>query len=209
MKKYNKIQQYDEEAEQERGIEETERLMKRENKGIDKDFKEAEESLREALKEAERIALKQVQEEVDKLIDSTGVKIKATPAFVRRILSSIVKHVKGIYFISNTDIEEKINQQEITYEDCKRELRQCVLFNYWSLRSVASRFSAAAGLRTRVFARLAVREATSNGAAPGARRSRVRGPFGAPFVSRKFDAAKNRQVKKSYKLMGKNKISHR
>jgi|SRR6185437_861377 len=184
MKKYNKLQ-YDEEAEQEQGIEATERLMKRENKGIDKDFKEAEESLKGTLREAERIALKQVQEEVDKLIDSAGVKIKVTPAFIRRILSSIVKHVKGIYFISNTDIEEKINRQEITYEDCKRELRQCVLFNYWSLQKFKTHLKL-----NRVCEEQAKRLFKED----------------QNLKDRSVENL-NRQVEKAYKLMGKNKVS--
>jgi len=119
-------------------IEKTEKSMRKENKELDKDLKEAEEELKRALKKAEKKALKQVQKEIDKLLDSTGVKVKTNPAFIRRTLSNIVKHVKEIYFISDTNIEEKINQQEITYEDCRRELRQCVLFNYWSLKKFKS-----------------------------------------------------------------------
>ena len=184
MKKRNKIQ-YDEETEQERGIKKTQRLMERDHKGIDKDFKEAEESLKETLGEAERIALKQVQGEIDKLIDSTGAKIKVTPAFIRRVLSNIVKHIKGIYFISDADIEEKINRQEITYEDCKRELRQCVLFNYWSLQKFKTHLKL-----DRVCGEQAKRlfEEDQN------------------LKDRSVENL-NRQVEKAYKLMGKNKIS--
>jgi hypothetical protein len=161
--------------------------MKRDNKGLDKDFKEAEESLKEALGEAERIALKQVQGEVDKLIDSTGVKIKVTPAFIRKVLSSIVKHVKGIYFISNADIEEKINCQEISYEDCKRELRQCVLFNYWSLQKFKTHLKLSKVCREQ--AKKLIEEDRN-------------------LKDRSVENL-NRQVEKAYKLTGKNKVNHR
>jgi len=75
------------------------------------------------------VALGQVQEEVDKLLSSFGVKAKINPIIIRKVLSNIVKHIKEIYF-SSVDIQEKIAREEITYEDCRRELRQCILFNY-------------------------------------------------------------------------------
>lgn len=120
--------------EQKKGIEKSLERMKNTHKGLEEDFKDAEESLRGAVEEAEQIALKKVQEEVDKLFSSTGVRARIDPKIVRKVLSSIVKHVKGIYFANLSDIQEKIAKKEVTYEDCQRELRQCVLFNYWSMK---------------------------------------------------------------------------
>ena len=115
--------------EQERGIRIAEEKIKSSEKGIDKELKQAEKDLKESLKEAEQVALGQVQEEVDKLLSSFGVKAKINPIIIRKVLSNIVKHIKEIYF-SSVDIQEKIACGEITYDDCRRELRQCVLFNY-------------------------------------------------------------------------------
>jgi len=113
---------------QERGIRVAGEELKKTYKEIDKDLKSAEAELKKTLKKAEQVALKKVQEEVDKLLSSVGVKAKIDPTIIRKVLSNIVKHIKEIYFSS--DIEEKIARQEITYEDCQRELRQCVLLNY-------------------------------------------------------------------------------
>jgi len=115
--------------EQERGIRMAEEKIKKSEKGIDKELKQAEKELKESLKEAEQVALRQVQEEVDELLSSVGVKAKINPTIIRKVLSNIVKHIKEIYF-SSVDIQEKIARGEVTYEDCRRELRQCVLFNY-------------------------------------------------------------------------------
>jgi len=129
--KYNKTHAANEQEywEQERGIRIAEEKIKKSEKGIDEELKQAEKDLKEALKEAEQVALRQVQEEVDKLLNSFGVKAKINPTIIRKVLSNIVKHIKEIYF-SSVDVQEKIAHGEITYEDCRRELRQCILFNY-------------------------------------------------------------------------------
>lgn len=115
-------------------IKETNRGAKKNYEKLGGNLEEAEQELKESLKKAEQIALKQVQKEVDTLLGSVGVKAKIDPTIIRKVLSSIVKHIKDIYFGSDKEIEGKIARQEITYEDCKRELRLCVLFNYWSMK---------------------------------------------------------------------------
>jgi hypothetical protein len=104
--------------------------MKKSYREVERDFKEAERELREALDEAQQIALKQVQAEIDKLFISNEIKAKISPIFIRKILSNIVKHIKEIYFNSEAELKERINKQEINYDDCQRELRQSTLFNY-------------------------------------------------------------------------------
>lgn len=115
-------------------IKQTNERVKESYEKLGGNMEEAEQELKKSLKKAEQVALKQVQKEVDILLSSAGVKAKINPTIIRKVLSSIVKHVKEIYFSSNKEIEEKLVRQEITYEDCRRELRLCVLFNYWGMK---------------------------------------------------------------------------
>ena len=106
--------------------------LKQSYKGIEQDLKVAEQDLKVALKEAEQLVLSQAREEVKKVFSSAEVKAKIEP-IIKKILPGILHHIKKTFFTS--EVQAKINQrQEIFPKDYKREIRQSVLFNYWSLK---------------------------------------------------------------------------